>query len=56
MHLAEYRAKCHERAAYQKVKSMRDVGKEARKEDVSKTEAALSTSSSTKSNDNRSNL
>jgi glutathione S-transferase len=41
-HLADYRAKCHERAAYQKVKSMRDVGKEERKEDISKTEAASS--------------
>jgi glutathione S-transferase len=55
-HLAEYRAKCHERAAYQKVKSMRDVGKEARKEHLSKTEAASSTSSSTESNGNRSKL
>jgi glutathione S-transferase len=41
-HLAAYRAKCHERAAYQKVKSMRDVGKEERKEDISKTAAASS--------------
>jgi glutathione S-transferase len=46
-HLIEYRAKCHGRAAYQKVKSMRDV---------SKTEAASSTSSSTKSDDNRSKM
>jgi glutathione S-transferase len=30
-HLNEYRAKCHERPAYQAVKVMRDVGKEARK-------------------------
>jgi glutathione S-transferase len=43
-HLAEYRAKCHERAAYQKVKGMRDVGKEARKEEISKTGAASSRS------------
>jgi glutathione S-transferase len=56
-HLAEYRAKCHERAAYQKVKSMRDTGKDARKEEISKTEAASSTSSSTRNDDkNRSKL
>jgi glutathione S-transferase len=56
-HLAKYRAKCHERAAYQKVKGMRDVGKEARKEGISKTEAASSASSSSStSNDNRSKL
>jgi glutathione S-transferase len=48
-HVAEYIAKCHERAAYQKVKGMQDAGEKARKEKMSKTEAA---SSSTRSNDN----
>jgi glutathione S-transferase len=55
-HLAAYRAKCHERAAYQKVKGMRDVGKAARKEEISKTEATSSASSSKTSNDNTSKL
>ena len=45
-HLAEYRAKCHDRAAYQKVKSMQDVGEKARKEKLSKTEAPLSSTRS----------
>ena len=55
-HLAEYRAKCHERAAYQKVKGMQDVGNQVRKDRLSKMKAASSASSSTRSNDNRSKL
>jgi glutathione S-transferase len=56
-HLAAYMRKCHERAAYQKVKGMQDVGKEARKEEMLKAEAASSTSSLSKtSNNNRSKL
>jgi glutathione S-transferase len=55
-HLAAYRSKCHERAAYQRVKGMQDVGNKARKEKESRMEAASSASSSTRSNDNRSKL
>jgi hypothetical protein len=55
-HVAEYRAKCHERAAYQKVKGMQDVGNKARKEKLAKTGAASSALSSTRSNNNRSKL
>jgi glutathione S-transferase len=58
-HLAGYIRKCHQRAAYQKVKGMRDVGKnkEARKEEIPRMEAASSASlSPATSSNNRSKL